>query len=370
MRSHCWSLFSRASLAGLVLTIASSSALAQGAQPKGQPAPPPAGSAPAPGKAAPAPGKAQPPAKPKPKLTGKKAEEEAGRLFKEGKDKFNAGDFQGAYEAFKAADELAPSPVPKYRMGESLDKKGDIDGAIAAYEAFLASKTDPEKDKERIANANARITALKATPADVKVTIQPPEAAAATLSIDGAPATGNPVKVPPGKHTITATLEGFEDGKVEVDVARSEKKDVTITLTAKPKEVAGPGPGPGPEKPPTEKPKTEPASSSSSLIPAIVTLSLAGAGVVVGSVFGGLALKSKSEYEDTPTQDLFDETERNALIADMSFGVALTFGVTGVVLLLTDTGAPEPEGEKKAKLDFILPYASPDGAGAVGRVSF
>lgn len=366
MRSHCWSLISRASLAGVVLAVASSTAFAQGAQPKAQPA------------AQPAKGQAAKPAKPGKPKTQKQKEEEAGKAFQDGKAKFTAGDYAGAYEAFKIANDLVPAPVPKYRMAESLDKKGDVEGAIAGYEAFLNTdpKPDPAKDKDRIANAEARLSVLKNTPADVTVKLEPAEAAAATLTVDGAPAAGNPVKVPPGKHTIGATLDGFEDAKVEVEVKRLEKKEVTLTLTPKPKDVAvgGPGPtGPGPSGP-GDKPKPPETSSSSSVIPAIVTLSLAGAGVVVGSVFGGLALKSKGEYEDTPTQDLFDETERNALIADMSFGVALTFGVTGVVLLLTDSGGSEQpaaaEPTKKARLDYILPFASPDGAGAVGRISF
>ena len=34
-----------------------------------------------------------------------------------------------------------------------------------------------------------------------------------------------------------------------------------------------------------------------------------------------------------------DDTERNALIADMAFGVAITLGVTGVVLLTSDDSA-------------------------------
>lgn len=353
-RKSGW-LISRVALGALVLALTGGTALAQGAPPakdaKAQPADKPAK-----------------PAKPKTKKQIAEDEKNAGKLFGEGKAKFAAGDYAGAYEAFKAADALVPASVPKFRMAESLDKKGDIEGAIKAYESFLASNPRPEEDKERIEVANGRITALKATPADVKVTILPAEAAAATISVDGAPAAGNPVKIPPGKHTISATLEGYDEAKVEVEVTRAEQKEVSLTLTPKPKDVAV---GPGPEKP-GDKPKPPETSSSSSLIPAIVTLSLAGAGVVVGSVFGGLALKSKGEYEDTPTQDLFDETERNALIADMSFGVALTFGVTGVVLLLTDSGGSETaETEKKAAgLDFILPYAHQHGAGAVGQVSF
>jgi len=354
-------------MAGLVVGLCGSTAFAQ---PKAEkPAAP--GKAPekgAPAKPAPPPEKGP---KPKPKTAAQK-QEAAKALFAEGKSKFESGDYAGAYQAFKTADELVPDPpVPKYRMAEALDKQGDVEGAIKAYEAFLAAKTRPDKDKERIDTANARIAALKVAPADVKVVIAPAEAAAAALSLDGAPVTGNPVKVPPGKHTIGAKLEGFEDGKVEVDVVRGEKKEVSLTLVAKAAAVAVDKPVDKPA--PTPPPET---SSGSSVIPAAVTLSLAGAGVVVGAVFGGLALKSKGEFEDTPTQDLFDETERNALIADMSFGVALTFGVTGLVLLLTDSGPAEeapkddkkPE-EKKASFRFA-PYGGPNGGGAVGIVQF
>jgi len=339
--------------------MASSTAFAQGAPPK----------APAPQKAP-----AAPKATPKPKLTKKQREEEAAKLFTDGKTKFTAGDFQGAYEAFKAADELIPDPpVPKFRMAEALDKAGDVDGAIKAYENFLAAKPRPVEDKDRIDAATARIAALKNAPAEVKLVLSPAEAVTAVISLDGAPAS-NPVKVPPGKHTITAVADGFVEGKVEVEVQRGEKKEVTLALTPKPV-VAPPPVEPPPVTPVPEKPKPAPApTSTSSVIPAIVTLSLAGAGVVVGAVFGGLALKSKGEFDDNPTQDNFDATERNALIADMSFGVALTFGVTGVVLLLTDSGGssePADKDKKAAKVSgFFLPYATPEGAGAVGRLTF
>ena len=49
-------------------------------------------------------------------------------------------------------------------------------------------------------------------------------------------------------------------------------------------------------------------------VPAYVTLGLAGAGVVVGAVFGGLALQSKSNFNKNPTTDNADTTDRNALI--------------------------------------------------------
>ena len=76
-------------------------------------------------------------------------------------------------------------------------------------------------------------------------------------------------------------------------------------------------------------------------MPAYVTLGIAAGGAVVGTIFGVKALSAKSDFDNNPTTEHADDTERNALIADMAFGVALTLGVTGIVLLTSgDDDAP------------------------------
>ena len=122
---------------------------------------------------------------------------------------------------------------------------------------------------------------------------------------------------------------------------------------------------------PAPAPKTAPVDDEAdadgkSAIPAVVTLSIAGAGAVLGGIFGVLALGSKSDFEAAPSQELFDKTERNTLIADMSFGVALTFGVTGLVLLLSDE---EPDTTASTR-PFVAPWVGPNGGGAVGTLRF
>ncbi len=367
---------------GLVTLVGVSPAAAQGkpaAPAKGAPAAPAKGGAPAapakgaPAKGAPAKGPAKGGAGKSGKaLTEKEKKEGAKKAFEEGGKKFEAGDFQGAYADFKEADELVPGAVPKYRMAESLDKAGDVAGATKAYEDFLASNPPADKQQARIDAAKSRIEALKKAPADVKVNVTP---ANATLAVDGAAQSGNPLKVPPGHHTISAKADGFDEGKVDVDVTAAEKKEVTLALNAaKPVEqpIAAAEKKPEaplkPVAPPPEK------SSGSSKVPAIITLSLAGAGAVVGTVFGVLALGSKSDYNKTPTQDLYDKTERNALIADMSYGVAITFGVTGLVLLLSGHDDAPAAQEKKASVPkpgfFMAPWAGPKGGGALGTVTF
>jgi len=349
--SWCRSVVSHAALSGVVIALSASPALAQGA---GGSKPPAAGQ----------------PAKAKPKpRTDKEKKDAAKKDFEEANSKMASGDYKGAYELYKEADSYVPGAVPKFKMAEALDKAGDIDGAQKAYEAFLASNPPPDKNKERIDSAKARIEALKVAPAEVKVSVMPAEALGATFMVDGAPQATNPLSVPPGHHTITVKSDGFIDGTQDVDVTRGEKKDVTITLAPKPKDdkvAGGPTLPPGGEKAPPPKPPED--SGGGSIVPAVVTLSLAGTGAIVGTVFGVLALSSKSSFDETPTQDLFDETERNALIADMSFGVALTFGVTGLVLLLTNDSGDD--AEKTATGFQVLPYAGPGGAGAVGTFHF
>ncbi|HMR10157.1 MAG TPA: PEGA domain-containing protein, partial [Polyangiaceae bacterium] len=130
---------------------------------------------------------------------------------------------------------------------------------------------------------------------------------------------------------------------------------------------AAPPPDPGP--PP---PKDNPAASSKSKVPAYVTLGIAGAGALVGTFFGIKALSAKSDFKDNPTTDAADDVERNALIADMAFGVAITLGVTGVVLLTS-----ADSDEKAAKSRFVsgprlrvAPVIGPTGGGAAAHLTF
>jgi hypothetical protein len=111
------------------------------------------------------------------------------------------------------------------------------------------------------------------------------------------------------------------------------------------------------------------------MVPAYVTIGIAGAAAVVGTIFGVKALGAKSDFDKTPTTKTADDTERNALIADMAFGVAITLGVTGIVLLTSDdepppaaTGMFKPKA-KSARVN-LTPYAGPKSGGATARVTF
>jgi hypothetical protein len=311
----------------------------------------------------------KPAEKPKKALTETQKKDAAKKAFKSGDEKFDKGEFEAALALYKEADDLVPGVTPKYKAAVSLDKLARVVDAVAAYQMYLDAKPDPVKYKDKIAEVEARIADLKKTPAKVKVVTVPPEVPGLKITVDGAPATGNELSLVPGKHTITASGDNFETSTEEVDASFAESRDLTLTLTekkAEPIAAVPPPPPPVVEKPKPPEPVTPPPAPRSK-VPAYVTLGLAGAGAVVGTIFGVQALSAKSAYNDDPTTDNADKTDRNALIADMSFAVALTFGVTGAVLLFSKD---ETEAKPAASRTIIAPWASPTGGGAVARFHF
>jgi len=303
----------------------------------------------------------------KPRKPPTKAEKtKAKAAFKLGDEKFQAGDFAAAAEAFKEANDTIPSPQAAFRVAVSYDKAGKGPEALNAYKNFI-DLGPPEKMSEQKTSAEARIRELSV--GTVKLASTPDGAA---VTVDGQPAAGpTPLTLTlrPGPHTLELTLPKFEPAPRELVVAAGGTSEVTIPLKElpppPPPPVVEPPPPPPPVAAPPPPPKEEPKPSSK--VPAYVTLGLAGAGAVVGTIFGVKALSSQKDFKSTPTTENADNAERNALIADMAFGVALTLGITGTVLLLSGNKKNEPPKAGQLKL---LPVLTPQAQGAAAILRF
>ena len=297
-----------------------------------------------------------------PSLTAKDKpnKDDAKKAFKEANKKFGEGDFAGALPLYQKADSLYPGAAPKHKIALCHDKLGNVADAVAAYKAFLESNPS-EKYADRVTTANARVAELEATmPATVVVTVAP-EGVPAQITVDGQPSgSASPAELTltAGEHTIVVAAEGYEMITETVNVKGNEKRDMALTLT--PVAVAPP-PAPAP-------PPAEPEAEEHSNVPAYVTLGIAGAGVILGTVFGIQALGAKSDFDEEPTVDNADEAERAALIADMSFGVALTFGITGAVLLFS--GGDDESEEAASAEPVLVPLAGPEGGGMTATWTF
>jgi hypothetical protein len=132
-------------------------------------------------------------------------------------------------------------------------------------------------------------------------------------------------------------------------------------------EPATPAPTPPPPPPP------EPRSK----VPAYVTGGVAILAIGIGTGFGIKALSQSSDFDKTPTTKKADDGENNALIADMMFGIAITFGVTSAVLFLSND-APQsakatpaqPKAVAKKVTITPTPYVTPSGGGAGAVIKF
>lgn len=302
--------------------------------------------------------------------------EQARTAYTAGKDAYAAHDYAAASAHFARADELIPAVQAKYWRAMSLDQLGD---AAAAYEAFSQILAHPDKaqlDAEAIATAEERVTALSKTPADLSIATSPAGAHVRISGVDVATLTPLTLRLAPGRHMLEVSLPGYETQQVEISATPGAKLNPSLTLL--PGAVAPPPPDPSLSAPPTSALPDAPPERSR--IPGYVTLGVAGASAVVGAIFGVRALGDEKDFNDNPSSARADDVERNALIADMAFGVTLTLGITGIVLLVADDPPPDvarlnadrsalARRPERARLE-LMPYASPKGAGAAASLSF
>jgi len=221
-------------------------------------------------------------------------------------------------------------------------------------------------------DAQTRLATLKASlVGEITVSTLP---ATATLSVDGMAQPGpQPIqlKLAPGPHKLSFTAEGYDAKEIDLQVLAGTKLEQKIEL----QQHAMALPPPAAEAVVGPPPLPPPPAENHSKVPAYVTLGIATGGAIVGTIFGVQALQSKSDFDKNPTTKSADDTERNALIADMAFGVAVTLGVTGIVLLTSSDDAPD--APKAAKLHLppkstfrVLPYVGRESGGAAARLTF
>ena len=353
--------------------------------PAGQPATPATPAAAKPG--APAAG-AQPAAKPA--APAKPADAKA--LAASGEKKFKAGDFAGALSDFEASDTAKAAPETERFIGLSQDNLGHYPEAVVAYEKFLAAV--PASMKQQGEETKKRVDAIKTMPGKVHVETTPPGAqitvdlAANPSAQPNATPTPTDLDLPAGHHTLKIAAEGFTTTDKEVDVTYASKQDVRVELVkSEPPppppppvvaEAAQPAPAPPPPPPP------EPRSK----VPAYVTGAVAIIATGVGIGFGVKALGQSSDFDKNPTTKKADDGENNALVADMMFGIAITFGVTSAVLFLSSDAPQSAKADpadkknapgaavavaKKAPAKITItptPYVTHNGGGAGALVRF
>ncbi|MEO1230522.1 MAG: hypothetical protein AAFZ18_16605 [Myxococcota bacterium] len=212
---------------------------------------------------------------------------------------YREGDYLNAVDTFEAAYALDDRPELVYNVARSYEKALRPDEAIATYERFL---------KLPGTTAELRAKALDAL----------------------------------------AALREERNAR-----ARAEAAELPPTASA---------PANAPRAPPTTVAQArEPRNRA-------LEWTLLGSGMVLagaGAAFGVLALNSESDWKDARAagaadarvNELIDETERNALLADILIGAGAATAVTGLILFLV-------RGDEVPAVS-VSPSSTPDGGGGL-----
>jgi PEGA domain len=265
----------------------------------------------------------------------------AKKLYADGEKKYKAEDYAGALVDFRAANDIKSTPQAERYIGLSEDRLGHPQEALTWYDRFLIHV--PDKLASQGDEIRKRETEIRALPGKVHIDSNPP---GAIVTVDGAPQAGPTpldVELAAGSHALHFTEEGRIPADRQVDVTFASAQSVSADLDPEPP----PPPVVPPPPPVVEAPPPAPATlpvppEPRSKVPAYVTGGLAVAAAAVGTVFGVMAINDKSDFDKNPTTSTADDGDTHALIADMAFGVALTFGVTSAVLFFTKDEQQQP----------------------------
>ena len=263
----------------------------------------------------------------------------AKKHYGEGDKKFKAGDYTGAEAEFKLANEVKSTPQAERFIGMCEDAQGHFPEAVEWYDRFLS--TCRTRWRPRVTRSTSARWSSRRSPGKVHIESNP---AGASVKVDDKPEsapTPTDVELAPGTHIIKLTEPGRLPTEKTIDVTFASSSTVTADLRPRPPPPAPPPPVAQTPPPPPPAAPAAPTEPHSSQVPAIVTGLLAIAGAGVGTAFGIVTLNDKSQYDKNPTLQTKNNGDSHALICDMSFGVALTLGVTSAVLFLTKD-EPQP----------------------------
>lgn len=193
------------------------------------------------------------------------SDDQLGKVFEQGLERFDAGDPRGAIALWAPLVEAEPERAWRalYNLGLAYEAAGDAAAAVGAFDRFVRRVGQlpgavPEQVEERRQDAVERAASLRATLGLAEVRGDAP-IAGVVVSVDGAAHQTLPLDVylAPGPHEIVA-IAGDRRHAYPAVIARGETARVLVRaadLAPPPAIVAPAPPRPPPIAPPVDAPR-------------------------------------------------------------------------------------------------------------------
>ena len=277
-------------------------------------------------------------------------------LGQEGVKLADAGNCQDAIDKLARSERLFHAPTTLARLGECQIQVGKIvDGTESLNKVVRETLAPGAPNAFGQAQERARRVLAEAKPkiAKLKIAVAAPPDVALSVKVDGEPMppanlnTNRPMD--PGEHVIEATAPGYKIARGKVSLAEGGSDTVALTLEVDPDAPKAPLAAATTTRTDTTDAKRSLASSPGSAqaepsrIPAYVALGVGVAGLAVGGIFGGLALRKKGDLNDNCLNGVCGSGQKSNLDDGKTFGTVSTVGfivggvgvVAGIVMLAT-----------------------------------
>jgi hypothetical protein len=311
----------------------------------------------------------------------------ARRLGNEGVIALKNGDYDTAADRFERANDLVNAPSFLVLLARARAGQGRLVEAYEIYRTIIREGVQPDKPdafKRALADAKQEVKALEPRLAWVAVNVvgARPEQVEVTLNgvIIPSAALGAQRPADPGVLRVVAKAEGYRSAEAVVELSEGQHlPPIELRMVELPKPAASVQIRR--EQPVMTEDGGEPGWESQNAL-GFVALGLGGAGLVVGTVTGILAINRRADLNDIPcfqedpgicyadandratisrTLAAKDDLSTFATAATISFIAGGTLAAAGLILIATSGGDDEPSDAMT-----IRPFVGVGNIGAVG----
>lgn len=283
------------------------------------------------------------------------------KISAEARKHFNAGvallrdpdgaRYEEAYREFKTAYAASPSWKILGNLGLAAMKLERDEEAIVAYEQYLAQAKDLDAEEREVIQRDLAVLTAQAVTLTLRSVPGDAQLGDARVPVQGEPVRNRyelkggelKLRVRPGHHQFTASLDGKPNQTWEVDLEPGAQVEHTFDFDAKPVAAAeGATVASGPAAPAVA------AAPHETPVGAWVALGVAGAFAVGAGVTGVITLNKKSDFDDrndgyapNEADELHSQVKTFGLVTDALIGAAVVSAGIGTYLLLSRPKADE-----------------------------
>jgi hypothetical protein len=261
----------------------------------------------------------------------------AARLFQEGREAMNAGDYARACERFTASESADPHVGTLINLAQCEEALVKTAASRQYWQQALdlaRATVDPRIAyiEQQLARIDARVARLTVRLAPTA----PPDTVARRDGVDFAAASfGVALPVEAGKHTLTVLARGHEPREYALEIREGERSEILVEPGALlPERTTGVDDRPAPT-PPSPPPAGEPQTLRTV---AYVAGAAGLVGLAVGGTYGVLAMNAAGNAASHCDGDLCDPTGAAARRDEVTKAQVATIGLSAGAALLT-TGA-------------------------------